>query len=175
MTISVFLHTSHHRVSHVNHGPISFRNLLYWLANHILFSSTCTILNEGSGYTKTTYLTMEASEMVVRPNVSETKSLKMTPIANIRAELKLFNAVFSLNRTPLKSLILDPTAYKEPAIPNRIPRFKYTGYVGIKYVFEYQFTPFSKNERKQLVFYLLIFKTGQIEWWTARYFEIHLQ
>lgn len=87
---------------------------------------------EGSGYTKTTYLTMEASENVVQSKYMETQSLYITPIANIRAELKLFNAVFYLNRTPLKSLILDPINYKEPTIPNRIPKFRYTGYVSYK-------------------------------------------
>lgn len=72
---------------------------------------------------------MEVSENVVKSKDIEAQSLYMTPIANIRAELKLFNAVFYLNRTPLKSLILDPINYNEPTIPNRIPKFQYTGYV----------------------------------------------
>lgn len=84
----------------------------------------------GSGYTKTTYLTMETSQHVVKLKNSEGTSLCITPIANIRTELKLFNAIFYLNRTPmLKELILDPSSYEEPKIPNRIPEFQYTGYV----------------------------------------------
>lgn len=76
---------------------------------------------------------MEASENVVKSKDIETQSLHMTPIANIRAELKLFNAVFYLDRTPLKSLILDPINYIEPTIPNRIPKFHYTGHVSSYY------------------------------------------
>lgn len=76
---------------------------------------------------------MEVSEEVVKSKDIETQSLYITPIANIRAELKLFNAVFYLNRTPLKSLILDPIKYNEPTIPNRISKFHYTGYVSSYY------------------------------------------
>lgn len=77
---------------------------------------------------------MEASETVVSSTITEAKTLIITPIANIRPELKLFNAVFYLNRTPLKSLILDPISYREPVIPNRIPKFQYTGYASISIV-----------------------------------------
>lgn len=76
---------------------------------------------------------MEASECVVKSSNIEMMSFHLTPIANIRAELKLFNAVFYLNRTSLKSLILDPISYQEPTIPNRIPQFHYTGYVSSDY------------------------------------------
>lgn len=118
--------------------------------------------DKGSGYANTTYLTMEASEKVVRSNVSEAKSLKITPIANIRAELKLFNAVFTLNRSPLKSLILDPISYREPTIPNRIPRFNYTGYVSICVPIYNRFKPLNTN--KQLMFRLLIFIAIRTNW-----------
>lgn len=97
----------------------------YRYLNFLLVQSSI----EGSGFSKATYLTMEASESVVKSKDIENKSLNITPIANIRAELKLFNAVFYLDRTPLKSLILNPIAYNEPTLPNRIPKFKYTGYV----------------------------------------------
>lgn len=84
-----------------------------------------------SGYTKTTYLTMEVSDSVVSAKLKnyEATSLYITPIANIRTELKLFNAVFYLDRTPLKGLILDPSSYKEPTMYNRIQGFRSSGYV----------------------------------------------
>ncbi|XP_055322824.1 uncharacterized protein LOC129578378 isoform X2 [Sitodiplosis mosellana] len=82
-----------------------------------------------SGYSKTTYLTMEASESVVKLKNGESKTMYITPIANIRTELKLFNAIFYLDRTPFKNLILDPESYQEPNIPNRVSsKFSYSGY-----------------------------------------------
>lgn len=93
---------------------------------------------------------MEASENVVKSMDIETKSLSMTPIANIRAELKLFNAVFYLNRTPLKSLILDPISYEEPALPNRIPKFRYTGYVRYNCYFQI----YEQLHKNAIIFFL---------------------
>lgn len=73
---------------------------------------------------------MEASESVVRLKNGESTTLCITPIANIRTELKLFNAVFHLDRTQFKNLILNPDSYQEPNIPNRIStKFSYSGYV----------------------------------------------
>lgn len=72
---------------------------------------------------------MEASESVVKLKNGEATTLHIMPIANIRTELKLFNAVFYLDRTPLRKLVLEPSSYKESIIPNRIPDFTYTGYV----------------------------------------------
>lgn len=82
-----------------------------------------------SGYSKTTYLTMEASESAVKLKNGEATKMFITPIANIRTELKLFNAIFYLDRTPFKNLILDPDSYQEPNFPNRISKFTYSGYV----------------------------------------------
>lgn len=82
-----------------------------------------------SGYSKTTYLTMEASESVVKLKNGESTKMYITPIANIRTELKLFNSVFYLDRTPFKNLILDPDTYHEPDVPSRVPKFSYSGYV----------------------------------------------
>lgn len=85
-----------------------------------------------SGYSKTTYLTMEASESVVKLKNGEATNMFIMPIANIRTELKLFNAIFYLDRTPFKNLILDPDSYVEPNIPRRISKFTYSGYVCIQ-------------------------------------------
>lgn len=72
---------------------------------------------------------MESSEAVVKLKNGELSTLFITPIANIRTELKLFNAVFYLDRTTFKDLILNPDTYKKPNIPNRISKFRYSGYV----------------------------------------------
>lgn len=72
---------------------------------------------------------MEASEHVVKSKYCETHKLYMTPIANIRTELKLFNSIFYLDMSPMKDLILDPNSYKEPNIQDRITNFQYSGYV----------------------------------------------
>lgn len=82
-----------------------------------------------SGYSKTTYLTMEASSSVVKLKNSDATTLFITPIANIRTELKLFNSIFYMERTKLRELMLNPSAYDESNIPNYIPNFTYTGYV----------------------------------------------
>lgn len=76
---------------------------------------------------------MEASESVVKLQNGEATTFYITPIANIRTELKLFNAVFYLDRTPFKSLILDPDSYQEPRIQNQISKFQYSGYVRFDY------------------------------------------
>lgn len=71
---------------------------------------------------------MEASENVTQSDYAAT-NLFITVIANIRTELKLFNAVFHLDMTPLKNLILNPVTYKEPHFPDKISTFHYSGYV----------------------------------------------
>ncbi|XP_031633386.1 uncharacterized ATP-dependent helicase C29A10.10c-like isoform X2 [Contarinia nasturtii] len=82
-----------------------------------------------SGYSKTTYLTLEASEAVSKLKHGESTTIYIKPIANIRTELKLFNAIFYLNQTPFKNLILNPKLYKPPTIPNNITKeFSYSGY-----------------------------------------------
>lgn len=85
----------------------------------------------GSGYTKTTYLTMEASDSVVNLRNGEVTTLFITPIANIRTELKLFNAIFYLDRTTLKELVLNPSSYKDPNMSDIFSEIRYTGYVNI--------------------------------------------
>lgn len=72
---------------------------------------------------------MEVSDSVVKLKNGEATSLYITPIANIRTELKLFNAVFHLDRTPLKELVLNPSSYQEPKIFNRIQDFRCASYV----------------------------------------------
>lgn len=80
---------------------------------------------------------METSESAARSKYSESQTLYVTPIANIRTELKLFNAIFHLNMSPLKNLILDPDSYNEPIIPNRISTFQYSGYVRSAYLSQF--------------------------------------
>lgn len=74
---------------------------------------------------------MEASDAVVKLKNGESSTLRITPIANIRTELKLFNAVLYLDRTTFKDLILNPDLYTEQSIPNQIKNFNYSGYVRI--------------------------------------------
>lgn len=85
---------------------------------------------------------MESSENVVKLKNGEATTLYITPIANIRTELKLFNAVFYLDRTPLKDLILNPMSYKNPNITDRIPKFRYAGYVCSMQII-YSFSPLN--------------------------------
>lgn len=72
---------------------------------------------------------METSVNVIKMKSSEGASLFITPISNIRTELKLFNAVFYVDKTPLKKLILDPLSYRHPTISDHIRDFQYSGYV----------------------------------------------
>lgn len=74
---------------------------------------------------------MEASQASVKFRENEVKSIYITPIANIRTELKLFNAIFYLDRSPFKDLILKPSSYMEPSIPNQVPNLHYSGYVNL--------------------------------------------
>lgn len=85
---------------------------------------------------------MEASEAVSNIKNGESTKIYITPIANIRTELKLFNAIFYMNQTPFKNLILNPNSYKEPEIPNRIQSFKYVGYVSTFFDHKWQIFPF---------------------------------
>lgn len=72
---------------------------------------------------------MEASEIAVKFKSGENKILHITPIANIRTELKLFNAVFYLERTPLKNVILDPSLLAKQKRSKGIPKYEYAGCV----------------------------------------------
>lgn len=72
---------------------------------------------------------METSVNVTKMKNSEGTSLFITPISNIRTELKLFNAVFYVDKTPLKDLILNPLSYRHPTISDHIRQFQYSGYV----------------------------------------------
>lgn len=73
---------------------------------------------------------MEAAPANANKNITcNTFSVTVTPITNIRTELKLFSAVYTLKNSAMKQYILDPLAHVAPREPPQFADFRYLGYV----------------------------------------------
>lgn len=75
---------------------------------------------------------MEAAPMTANKNITrDTHAVSVTPISNIRSDLKLFSAVYTLKNSAMKQYILNPLANIVPKNAPRGPKFVYKGYVSV--------------------------------------------
>lgn len=72
---------------------------------------------------------METSEYVLPPTIDNATKIIVTSIANIRTELKQFNAIYYLKKTAFEEAILSPASWKQPVVTNKIPIFTCESYV----------------------------------------------
>lgn len=79
---------------------------------------------------RTSCFSMEAAPTTANENITcNTLSVTVTPITNIRTELKLFSAVYTLKNSAMKQYILDPLAHAASQVPAQLPDFRYKNYV----------------------------------------------
>lgn len=77
---------------------------------------------------------MESAVMPSNDTINRNStSVTVIRIANIRIDLKLFNAVYTLKNSPMKSYILDPSAPNPYNDMSHLLRseWRYEGYVSI--------------------------------------------
>lgn len=73
---------------------------------------------------------MEASPNDISKLITrDARNCSMITISNIRTELKLFSAVFSLKKSPIKDYILDPLKHQCIEKISKSPNFHYIGFV----------------------------------------------
>lgn len=73
---------------------------------------------------------MEAAPLTANEGITrDTLSATVTPISNIRTELKLFSAVYSLRNSAMKQYILNPLGREAVEEPPKFPVWRYSGYV----------------------------------------------
>lgn len=84
----------------------------------------------GSGYNKSTTFSMEAAKTVANEELTtNVAGVTITPLTNIRLEIKLFSAVLNLKESPLRNVILNPSLMAEFPEPRKAQKFDYKGYV----------------------------------------------
>lgn len=84
----------------------------------------------GSGYNKTMTFSMEAAKTLANEELTTNiAGVTITPITNIRLEIKLFSSVLGLKESPLRNVILNPLIMAESAEPRTTGKFDYKGYV----------------------------------------------
>lgn len=75
---------------------------------------------------------MEAAPTIANENITcNTLSVTVTPISNIRTELKLFSAVYTLKNSAMKQYILNPLAQEVSQKPTKYSNWQYRGRVRI--------------------------------------------
>lgn len=73
---------------------------------------------------------MEASPSDISKLITrDARNCSIIPIANIRTDLKLFSAIFSLKKSPIKDYILDPLKNQYNEKITKSPNFHYNGFV----------------------------------------------
>lgn len=79
---------------------------------------------------RTIAFSMEAAPTKTNECITgDTLSVTVSPISNIRTELKLFSAVYTLKNSAMKQYILNPLAQETFQRPPKIPGWQYQGYV----------------------------------------------
>lgn len=58
-----------------------------------------------------------------------TRNVSLTPLSNIRSEMKLFSAVYTLADCKLREQLLNPLEHIRATAPNDHRNFVYNGYV----------------------------------------------
>lgn len=94
----------------------------------VIFDANCFL---GSGYMRTIAFSMEAAPTKANEYITgDTLNVTVSPISNIRTELKLFSAVYTLKSSAMKQYILNPLAQETLfQRPPKIPGWHYQGYV----------------------------------------------
>lgn len=83
-----------------------------------------------NNYTRTNSFSMEAAPLTANDGITcNTLSATVTPISNIRTELKLFSAVYSLQNSAMKQYILNPLGQEAFEEPPKFAVWRYSGYV----------------------------------------------
>lgn len=72
---------------------------------------------------------MESAAKMGQLIQADAKGVTVIPVSNMRAEMKLFTAVYGLNSFPMREMILNPLKHmKAPTFP-ALKAFDYKGYV----------------------------------------------
>lgn len=87
----------------------------------------------GHGHTNSANFSMEAAKVSSNVDLDISSAIYITPVSNIRYELKVFSAIYSLEESILRNFILSPREHLVP-IQNVKKRgsFQNKGYVSIK-------------------------------------------
>lgn len=104
----------------------------------------------GSGYKKSTTFSMEAAKTVANEELTtNVAGVTITPLTNIRLEIKLFSAVLNLKESPLRNVILNPSLMAECPEPRKAQKFDYKGYVCF-YFYSIHYIPHSPKFMKSM-------------------------
>lgn len=68
-----------------------------------------------------------------------TKAVTVTPVSNMRVEMRLFMAIFNLSSFPMREMILNPLKHMRITQFRDLHTFDYKGYVSAVNIFIYYY------------------------------------